>query len=117
MALFAEVMFLETFAKPFDYNMFIALIPVAGFLLAIGLKYDIEERPIHLSLRSMSSLMYFSHMLVFYVLMTVISGLGLWVLFANSLVRTVLTALMTIWFSKFVIKRANKGKKLSKSLY
>lgn len=117
MALFAEVIILENFAKPFDYNMFLFLIPVAFFLLAIGLKQDVEERPIHLNLRSMSSLMYFSHILVFYLLMSVISGLGLWVLFSNSLVRTLLTALMTIWFSKFVIKRANMGKKLSKSLY
>lgn len=104
-----EIGFLELNFKPFDYNMFLSLIPVTALFLLIGLKVRIEPHPFFLKLRILSSLVYFSHMWFFWMVMIFFVYLGQFHGLDHTLIRYLFFVLLTILGSLFMMRRKEKG--------
>jgi surface polysaccharide O-acyltransferase-like enzyme len=64
LCLFAEVFALHFYDIPDDHNMFIFLVPATFFLFAFASSLSFRNRPVYAKLRTVGSLMYFSHLFI-----------------------------------------------------
>ncbi len=71
--MFVELVYIIYPKHPIDYNFYFSLIIVMYFLYQLVLNIHIKERTVYPHLRKMASNIYFSHMLIFYLVMF---GLG-----------------------------------------
>jgi serine/alanine racemase len=120
--LFGELLVLLSISQPFDFNMRLGLIPsvVLLFMWSLQTPFVPEweeswEHDVKIPLfqnkdatwyRLMSSMIYFSHFFIHFILMAFLSYFNLSFLIGHSLTRFTLTLIATLWFSQFVIKRA-----------
>jgi len=113
----AEIVLLQVYKTPFDYNMFLSIIPMSFYLLMLGLTVELEDSSRYIQFRTLSSLIYFSHMWVFYIIMVLANVLGLWGMIENDFLRYILIALMTVGLSLLLMKHKAKGGKWVKHLF
>lgn len=113
----AEIVVLQVYKTPFDYNMFLSLIPMSFYLLMLGLTVELNDSTRYTQYRTLSSLIYFSHMWVFYMVMVLANVLSLWGMIENDILRYIVIALLTVGLSFILMKRKAKGGKWVKHLF
>ncbi len=84
-----ELVFVIYPKDPIDYNYYFSLIPTMFFMFHMLLKIDLKERAIYKHLRIMASNIYFSHMLIFYLIMFAFSSVAYSM---NHIQRFIITA-------------------------
>ena len=84
LSLTVEVTLLRSFSSPRDADVFVSLAPVAFFGFALVRQIELRDAPVYRTLRTLSTIMYLSHMLV---------GTGI----ASSLLRMVDETLIGTW--------------------
>ncbi len=114
--LFGELIWLLSVSEPFDFNMRIGIVPSVVFLFMWALQHEFFESFETSWYRTMSSVIYFSHFLVFYIVMAVTSIIGLGAILQHSLARFILTLLLTLWVSHGLIKRAKAKAGIARKL-
>lgn len=114
--LYGELWMLISVGEPFDYNMRLGLIPSAITLFVWAKSVDLETRWSGEWMRSMSTAIYFSHFLIFYLLMTLVTITNLWVLVSHSFLRFGLTLALTLLYSRWLLKRAQRKAGLARRL-
>ena len=70
-AMFFEVYLLQRFSHPKDYNMFISLLPLVFFLFYLATHIELKNRPFYATLRVVGVLVFFTHLLVNYLVLLV----------------------------------------------
>lgn len=109
----AEILILVKLDFIRAYNMFLGLLPATYFLLQTALRLPLPDHPIYKKLRAMSSMIYFSHMLVYTIAVLPLESSGI---LTNSLGLYGLTVLLTIALSAGIIT-LSKRKRFDKLHY
>lgn len=97
----AEVFILAKLAWIREYDMYLGLIPITFFLFYVSLNINIPDRAIYRKMRTLSALIYFSHMLAVELLMLVPC---LRALPGGGLTQYLFTFLASLVFSAAVIR-------------
>ena len=114
--LWIEVSTLENAGFIKSYDMFIWLVPVACFLFCLTIKLKLPDRPIYKTLRLLSSMIFYSHLLInwgvkkiFYMLYTPHTG---------SCIRFLITLPIIIIIDYLIIRLSNHQRfKWLKTIY
>jgi len=103
--LFSEVLLLEHFTAPKDYNMYFSLVPASFFLFSLLIQIKLPDKKYFYTLRQMSLLIFLSHLL-FKFLFDRLSLLS--AVFENPLLCFFFVAFLSILFSLCIIKLETK---------